>query len=215
MAYVCELGTGRKLYLNNDNGQTTITVSSSNLGQQQQTSSSFQTGVWKTIPEVYLTADGAVVKLQTAQHVNYIRVQGGSIGVSEALSLEHLHQMQMQQVSHGTNVANSTLFAMPAMPAMEPMQPATSAPGSSGQAQQAVVEGNPPLKPGEMQMGNMQMTGNSMQMRMGNMEMKLGNPPAIGTMPVTRRFCSQCGAGVKPGDRFCSTCGHGLGEEPS
>jgi zinc-ribbon domain len=198
MAYVCELGAGRKLFLDNDNGQTTVTISSITPGQQQQASSSFQTGVWKTIPEVYLTADGAVVKLQAAHGVHYIRVQGNSIGVSEALSLDHLYQMQMQQVAAKQG---ATMQPMQPMEPMQPMKPMEPLGGSLS------AEPKPSLV-----LDDMQMTMNPMQMRMGNMEMKLGNPPTIGTMPITRRFCSQCGARVKPDDRFCSSCGHGLGE---
>jgi hypothetical protein len=206
MAYVCEVGTGRRLYLNNENGQTTVTISSSQPGQNQQASSSFHTGAWKTIPEVYLTADGAVVKLQTTQAVHYIRIQGSSIGVSEALSLENLHQMQMQQVS-GAAVAS-----MPSMPPMKPMEPMKPMPPMPPMQSMQSNPPAPPVPPGTLQMGDMQMSMDPMTMKLGNMEMKMGGPAKPQAATPVRRFCSQCGSGVQPSDRFCASCGHRLGE---
>lgn len=192
MAYVCDMGVGRRLYLDNQGGQTIITIANTAPGQQQQASSSFQTGPWTATPEVYLTSDGAVVKLQTARGANYIRLQGNSIGVSEALSLNELQQLQMQQTSG---------FVPPSMPAMKSMEPL------------------PPMSPMEpnqpMTMGDMHMSMNPMEMRMGNMEMRMGSATAAthtptGVDPASKRFCSQCGAAVKSEDRFCTNCGHRL-----
>jgi hypothetical protein len=198
MAYVCEMGTGRRLYLDNQNGQTIITISNTAPGQQQQASSSFQTGPWTATPEVYLTSDGAVVKLQTARGANYIRLQGNSIGVSEALSLNELQQMQMQQT---TGFVPSSMPPMQPMPPIEPMKPMEP---------MRPMDSNQP-----MTMGDMQMNANPMEMRMGNMEMKMGQrhaaaPSSTEVTPATKRFCSQCGAAVKESDRFCTSCGHRL-----
>lgn len=175
MAYVCEVGSGRKLYLDYTGTQTIITIASTAPGQQQQASSSFATGDWLSTPEVYLTADGAVVKLQTTSGSHYIRVHGSSIGVSEALSLDSLQQIQTQQTSG---------FTTASPPPMEPLPPM------------------PPMPP--MTMGNMSMNSQPMEMRMGNMEMRMGQPPQPSTTrrfcsqcgtPVKAddRFCSSCG----------------------
>lgn len=190
MAYVCELGTGRTLYLDNVNGQTTVSIASTAPGQQQQATSRFQTGAWTVTPEVYLTRDGAVIKLQAEQGSHYIRVHGSSIGVSEAFSLEALEQMQMQQVAGMSAPARmEPLKAMEPMPPMSPM---------------------PPMTMGNMQMGNMQMNLNPMEMQMGDMKMQMGTPSPTKTT-ASQRFCSQCGSAVKPDDRFCTNCGHRLG----
>lgn len=188
MAYVCELSAGRSLYLDNTNGQTTISIASTAPGQQQQATSRFQTGAWTATPEVYLTRDGAVVKLQAEFGAHYIRVQGGNIGVSEAMSLEALEQMQMQQIS-GFPQASPELKPMEPMPPLSPMEP---------------------LPP--MTMGNMQMNLNPMEMRMGNMELRLGTATSTQAKSAAQRFCSQCGTAVKLVDRFCTQCGHRLGE---
>lgn len=186
MAYVCELSAGRTLYLDNLDGRTVVTITSQSAGQQQQASSTFQTGAWVATPEVYLTSDGAVVKLQAAQGSHYIRVHGGSIGVSEAFSLDALEQMQMQQTSGlkpSIPVSPKTSKTAESLPPMTPMQPMT--------------------------MGDMQMNLSTMEMRMGNLEMKMGE--ARSSDPI-QRFCSQCGSSVQPPDRFCTHCGHRLRE---
>jgi len=189
MAYACELGTGRTLYLDNANGQTIVSIASTAPGQQQQATSRFQTGAWTATPEVYLTRDGGVIKLQAEQGSHYIRVHGNSIGVSEALSLDALTQMQTQQVS-GMPVANS-MPSMPPMQSMEPMPPMASMP--------------------PMTMGDMQMNMNPMEMRMGDMEMRMGAAQTTETA-TSQRFCSQCGSATQPSDRFCTHCGHRLAQ---
>lgn len=184
MAYTCELGTGRSLFLDHANGQTTVSIASTAPGQQQQATSRFQTGAWTATPEVYLTHDGAVIKLQGEQGSHYIRVHGSSIGVSEAFSLEALTQMQMQQVS-GVAASPGNMAPMQPMTPMQPMQP---------------------MQP--MTMGNMQMNMNPMEMRMGDMELRMGSPETEAS--TNQRFCSQCGNSVSPDDRFCTRCGHQL-----
>ncbi len=64
------------------------------------------------------------------------------------------------------------------------------------------TSGFSPMPP--MQMGNMQMSMQPMVMRMGDMELNLG------TAASQSRFCSQCGAPVKPTDKFCAGCGNKL-----
>lgn len=175
MAYVCEVGSGRTLYLDQVGPQTVITVVSHTAGQQQQASSTFPTGDWQATPEVYLTTDGAVVKLATAKGIHYIRVHGSSIGVSEALSLDSLQQIQMQQS------AGVTTASLPPMPPMAPMPPM-----SMGNMQ---MNANPM----EMQMGNM-------TMRMGEPP-TMGSPTSDrhfcsqcgAAVRPGDRFCSQCG----------------------
>ncbi|UBF26082.1 hypothetical protein K9N68_31880 [Kovacikia minuta CCNUW1] len=44
MAYICELGMGQRVYVDNKGGQTMVTVASSSAGQQQQSSSWFSDG---------------------------------------------------------------------------------------------------------------------------------------------------------------------------
>jgi zinc-ribbon domain len=56
-----------------------------------------------------------------------------------------------------------------------------------------------------MQMGNMQMNMSPMSMKMGDMELNMGATAS------QKRFCTECGAAVKPTDKFCASCGQKLG----
>ena len=185
MAYVCELGTGQRVYLNNQGAQTIVIIASGGPGQQQQSSSSFTTGSWTSLPEIFRTPNGAVLKIKTAQGEYFIQIQGSSMSVmGSSPSLGGSQQMQVQQVS------SMPVSSMPPMQPMEPMKPME------------------PMRP--MKMGDMQMNMNPMEMRMGNMEMRMGSQASSSASAETRRFCSQCGAPIKPEDRFCSSCGHRL-----
>jgi hypothetical protein len=190
MAYVCDLGGGRRIYLDNQGGQTIVTIASSGAGQQQQASSSYQTGQWTAPPQLFQSPDGVTAKLTTAQGEQWLRFQGNNVGVvGESFFPGTAQQMQMQQVAS---------MPVPEMPPIQPMAPMTP------------LEPLPPMQPMQpMTMGNMQM--NPMEMRMGNMEMRMGTATSATTTPsATRRFCSQCGVAVEPSDRFCSSCGHRL-----
>ncbi|HBB32671.1 MAG TPA: zinc ribbon domain-containing protein [Cyanobacteria bacterium UBA8803] len=192
MAYVCELGTGQRVYLDNQGNQTVVTTISSSLGQQQQASSSFPTGNWTAPPEVFQTPSGAVLKITTAQGGYYIQVQGGSMSaVSGMPSFGSSQQMQVQQV------ASPPASSMPPMQPIQPMQP---------------MQPMEPMKPMEpLKMGDMQMNMNPMEMRMGNMEMRMGSSVSSSTSAQsTKRFCPKCGVSINLGDRFCSSCGHRL-----
>ena len=189
MAYTCELGSGQRIYLDNIGEQTTITLASSGVGQQQQSGSQFMTGAWTSPPELYRTPQGVVVKLTTALGIHHLQVQGNQLGVmSGSPSLSNAQQMQM---SSGVSMPGS---AMPPMQPMQPMQPM------------------PPMQPMQsmppMKMDDMEMNMNPMQMRMGNMEMQMGN---TANRPSNQaKFCSQCGSPVQLSDRFCSNCGYQL-----
>jgi NADH pyrophosphatase NudC (nudix superfamily) len=189
MAYLCELGTGQSIYLDNQGNQTIITTISHSAGQQQQASNGVQTGEWTSPPEVFRTPNGVVIKINTTSGEYFLQVQGNSMGVmSQIPSLGGFQQIQLQQIQ---NTPIPSMSPMPPMPPMRPIQPIQP------------IQSMPPMK-----MGNMEM--NPMQMRMGNMEMSMGSHTA-NAPETTRQFCSQCGAKLNPNDRFCSSCGHKLG----
>lgn len=81
MAYVCEIGTGQRAYLDNQGKQTIVTTASSSLGQQQQSSQSFVTGSWTASPESFRNASGAIVKITTSQGQYFIQIQGNSMSM--------------------------------------------------------------------------------------------------------------------------------------
>jgi zinc-ribbon domain len=189
MAYTCEIGSGQHIYLDNQGGQTIVTSMSGGLGQQQQSSSSFQTGQWTAPPDLFQMPQGVVIRIHTSQGEVHIQVQGTSMVVMSASpGLGVGQQMQTQQVA---SMPSPSMQPMQPIPPMEPMQP---------------MQPMQPMEP--MSMGGMHLNMNPMEMRMGNMEMRMGSTKATKT---PARFCSQCGAQTKPGDRFCSSCGHQLG----
>ncbi len=229
MAYLCDLGQGHRLYLENHGDETAIASLMSAPGQQQQSSSRFQAGVWTQPPQLFRVAQGALVKLTASKGEIYIQVQGQSLQVTQqSPSLNQAQQLQM-----------SVVEGMPGVEPMQPMPPLSSMPSAP-----SISEVLPtPMKPLEpMRMGNMQMSLEPMQMQMGNMKMQMGAPlqppptPAppnradsdpvetnASLNPVTpnaaqppqanaqSRFCSQCGQPVKPSDRYCGSCGNALG----
>jgi hypothetical protein len=181
MAYLCQLSAGQQVYLDSRGAQTIVTVASGSPGQQQQSSSSIQTGNWTTPPAAFQTPQGVVLKVQSAQGDYFIQVQGNSMSLLHgAPSLNQAQSLPMQQV------ADPSASSMPPMQPMQPMQP--------------MRMGNM-----EMQMNPMEMRMGDMEMRMGTPDGSPAEAP-----PGTRRFCSQCGTQVKESDRFCSSCGHQL-----
>ena len=211
MAYCCDLPYGPKLYLDNQADQTIVMLLMQQSGQQQQSSNHFKTGVWQTPPVVMISSGGVMVKLTTATGEVLLQVQGMSVqaGVQSGMSAS----------AGGTPIELVSIDAIPntAGFTMTPMTPMSSMP--------------------PMQMGNMQMNMKPMTMQMGNMGLQMGveavpvpnsvssqassssssshatnQTTSPSTSPATShpKFCSQCGNGLKPGDRFCSSCGHSL-----
>jgi hypothetical protein len=200
MPYVCELGAGQSVYLDNQGMQTVVTTVTSQPGQHQQASNSVQTGTWTAPPEMYRTPEGAVLKVKTAGGDCYIQIQGNSVSMAAGIpAAGNAQQVQVSQVSGiGFSGSSSSAsfsasgFSMPSMEPMQPMQPMSTSSSMN------------------LNMGGMNMSMNPMEMKMGDMEMKMGkgNHPE---QAAQRRFCSQCGQPVQPDDRFCAGCGHKLG----
>lgn len=176
MAFVCELGDSQRLYLDNQGTQTAIALTSSQVGQQQQSSQSIQTGSWTSPPEVFRVANGAVLKIQATQGEYFIQIQGSRIGMLSAPpGLSNAQQIQLQRVTNAPS--------LPPLASMPPLKPL------------------PPLK-----MGNMQMSMNPMEMRMGDMTLRMpadadSPEPSIRrfcsqcgvSVQPSDRFCSSCG----------------------
>lgn len=186
MAYLCNLGTGQQVYLENQGTQTIVTIMSGGPGQQQQASSSFSTGRWTEPPTMFRTDKAVILRINSETGQHFVQLQGSSMGVmSQSPSLSNAQQLQVQQTS-------SAVSGQQPMPPMQPMQP---------------MPPMPPMQP--MKMGDMEMSMNPMQMRMGNMEMSMGKSSDL-SEGSGRHFCTQCGNPVQPSDRFCANCGNRL-----
>ncbi len=203
MIYSCDLPSGQTLYLENQGEMTNATVLMKQSGQQQQSGSSVMTGTWQIPPEVFLMGGGAAVRLTTAIGVWSMMVQGMSLSVQSGAVEMGDQVMPLTPLSQMPNVASSSF----SMPPMTPMQPMTPMPPMN-------------MNPMQMQMGNMGMSmGRSSSQASSSVSSgnSIGNGAAShyrdspGKSSSNVKFCSQCGTGVKLGDRFCSSCGHSLG----
>lgn len=216
MAYFCEISSGQSIYLDCQNGQTIVTLTSGGVGQQQKSRSRYSTGDWLSPPTITQIANGAIITVVANQGTTYLQVQGSSIALQPSPSEQPLgHSLQLQTVETSSHAG-----AAPSMAPMQPIQPMASI---------------PPMRLGDMKGGDRSMQMNPMEMRMGNMEMRMGetNRPVSGNgsppkdtvnsqaepqvsgpqsdePQVSPKFCSQCGSKVNVGDRFCSQCGHSL-----
>ena len=113
MPYVCELGTGQRVYLDNQGSQTVVTIASGSPGQQQQASNGFQTGTWTSPPSLYRTGNGVVLKIETAQGEHFVQLQGSSMSVmGQTPSLGSAQQMSVQQVSSTPASSMPTMLSL-------------------------------------------------------------------------------------------------------
>ncbi|HEY9761249.1 MAG TPA: zinc ribbon domain-containing protein [Trichocoleus sp.] len=185
MTYACEISTGQWIYLENVGNDTVITLAARTVGQQQQSTSRWQSGAWIQEPALFQTGIGVIIRLTIATGEQYFQVQGSQIALMAGAPSIEMRSLPLQ------SSPDSPQSPLPPIAPMTPMMPMT--PMS-------------PMPP--MQMGNMEMSLNPMHMRMGDMAMSLGDPAQATS--AKRQFCSQCGQPVTPEDRFCSHCGHQL-----
>lgn len=170
MAYLCDLGGGQKVYIDNQGMQTAIALISSSPGQQQQSSSSFQTGPWVMPPTAFRTAAGMVLRIESQQGPQFVLLAANGISVlTAAPTLTNAEVVSLQQV------AGSTETIAPLKP-MEPMKP---------------------MKMGdmEMRMNPMQMRMGNLSMEMGSPtpEVKRFCSQCGVAVAEGDRFCSSCG----------------------
>lgn len=196
MGYVCEWAVGHSVYLENLASQTRVTVINSSPGQQQQATSSIQTGNWTAPPEVLRSTIGVVVKLFTTQGEQFIQIQGTSVSTFSEAPLGETQPIPVKQFA----VVPDSYLSTSKLPSMAPM---------------------PSLTP--LRMGDMQMDQTAMTMQMGEMRLEMPIAPSLDPSGQSsaaepsesvgqRNFCSQCGSPIKPSDRFCASCGHQLSE---
>ncbi|MGK7932692.1 MAG: zinc ribbon domain-containing protein [Microcystaceae cyanobacterium] len=176
MAYLCDLGNGQTIYLDNQGTQTVVTSITQSFGQQQQSSNQFTTGKWSSLPQIYQFPNGIVIKIITTQGEYNVQIQGSNMVMNQGLiDVGNTPTLPLKQVSE--TASN--------MPPMQPMQP---------------LEPMKPMQP--MQMGNMSLNMQPMEMKMGNMSMTMGETPKTGRRfcsqcgsPVKEsdKFCASCG----------------------
>lgn len=175
MAYTYELGTGQRVYLDQQGKQTIVIATSGHAGQQQQSSSSFQTGSWVEPPEIAQVPGGAVVKIRAAQGQSFIHIQGNSMSVTTEMTSSR--DFQPMQARPDVETPASSVSSMQPMQPMEPMK----------------MEGM------QMSTNSMEMRMGDMEMKMGepqsSREKKTKRFCSQCGEPIkpSDRFCSSCG----------------------
>ena len=76
MSYTYELENGQELVIENDGGETLVSLSSGSESQQQSQATGFDTGKWSKAPTLF-QLEGAA--LETKDGPQFIRVRGDSI----------------------------------------------------------------------------------------------------------------------------------------
>lgn len=167
MVYRSDLKTGQQIYLDNQGAQTIVTLASSSPGQQQQSSSSFQTGSWTKPPQIFATAAGALIKIYGAEAESWIQVQGSSIALSHPTG------------SLGEPMPMQSVEPLPTMQPIQPMQPMQ--PMQMGDMSMS-------MNPMQMRMGNLSMSMHPMQAGAAQHCSQCGT-----AVKPDDRFCSHCG----------------------
>jgi hypothetical protein len=176
MAYQCELENGQTIFLDNQGNQTTVTISTQSRGQQQQSSSSFNTGTWTSPPAIYQTADRAIIKIKADRGESIISLQGNSLNITT--TTPPLNDSQRLSV---TQVSSQTTSSFKPMQPMQPMEP----------MKMGEMEMN--LNPMKMKMGTMEMSmGDKSPSQSPRFCSQCGSP-----VKSSDRFCSNCGYQLK------------------
>lgn len=193
MFYQTCLDQQHQLSVENRDRQTTVTISSNSLQQQQSQSAGFVTGKWVSPPQLYKVGTGYVIKLTSDRQEYFVLVRGNSITtVAEPNLAPHVKLEWQHKFDNSTEQEDSGFTSMQPMQPIQPMQPMQP------------MRPMQPMKPMQpLQMGDMSMNLNDMSMQMGNMSLRM-KPPR------KSNFCTQCGQKVQPSDRFCASCGNKL-----
>ena len=176
MSYTANLTENRRIAIASQGNQTTISLTSSNIGQQQSQTTSFTTGNWQSLPRLYQLGTNFILQINSDRNSFYLLIQTNGISTVAAPDLNNAVEIDLQKSEDSTTIPNQIEF--------EPMQPIQ------------------PMQP--MKMGNMSMDLNSMSMKMGNMSLNMNNTRTSTSTKyfcsqcgqeakTSDRFCSSCG----------------------
>ena len=172
MSYAYETENGQRLVVESNGDHTEIALSSGSEGQQQSQATGFETGKWSKPPTLYRLKRDLILRLETKDGPQFIRVRGSEIRrLQSEPDLKAAEKLRLSKSDRP-----SGMRPMEPMRPMKPMEP---------------MEPMKPMEPMEMRMGNM-------HMRMGGDEppsegaqrfcTRCGHPVSTGD-----RFCGQCG----------------------
>ncbi|HVF84783.1 MAG TPA: hypothetical protein VM821_02290 [Abditibacteriaceae bacterium] len=123
MNLTATLANRQQVLVENEEGQTRITLHSGEEGKKQSQSNSFQTGEWSETPTLYKTKDGFVLQVEAAQGRFSFRLQNNAIDQLDAApTLDDAQQMSFEKAS-AEDVAQSRPELMKPMKPMQPLKP--------------------------------------------------------------------------------------------
>ena len=115
MTYTHDIGNGQRLLVENDGDDTQVALSSGDSGQQQNQSTSFNTGKWSKPPELFRTTDDLVLRLESKSGVQFISVHGHQIqSMSSEPDLKNAEKLTLKE-------SDERIARMKPMKPMKPM----------------------------------------------------------------------------------------------
>jgi hypothetical protein len=171
--YFTDLTPYQKLYLESQETQTIITLTTSTPQQQQSQSLSWQTGAWIVPPILWQSNLGFILRVEGERGQFSGLIQGNSItDLQQMPSIANAQVIPLHPITADTIPNPASTF--PSMPPLPPLQPMS------------------PMSPMRMQMG-------SMQMHMGGGTSPNHHfCSQCGTqVQDSDRFCANCGYALK------------------
>lgn len=122
MSYTYELENGQQLVIENDGGETLVSLGSGSESQQQSQATGFETGKWSNTPTLFRLKEDLVLHLETEDGPQFIRVRGGSI--QRMRSEPDLQAAEKLRLKKSDQAAGMTpMQPMKPLKGMEPMKP--------------------------------------------------------------------------------------------
>ena len=119
MSYTYELENGHELVIENDGGETLVSLSSGSESQQQSQATGFDTGKWSKTPTLFQLKEDLVLRLETKDGPQFIRVRGHSI---QSMRSEPDFQAA-EKLRLKTSDKAAGMTPMKPLKGMEPMKP--------------------------------------------------------------------------------------------
>lgn len=117
------LTNGQQLLIENQEGQTHVTLHSGEPGEQQSQGNSFQTGEWSKTPTLSQTKDGFVLQIEADEKTQFFQLQNNAINhLDAAPDLDNAEDVSLEKAS-ADDIAKSKPEPMKPMAPMEPMKP--------------------------------------------------------------------------------------------
>jgi hypothetical protein len=116
MTYTHDIGNGQRLLVENDGDHAQVALSSGDSGQQQNQSTSFNTGKWSKPPELFRTGDDIVLRLESKSGDQFISVHGHQIqSMGSEPDLKNAEKLRLKE-------SDEKIARMKPMKPLEPMK---------------------------------------------------------------------------------------------